>query len=138
MFFSRQLNKTEINYSTIDRELLGVHSAILHFQYFLEGREFNVFTDHNPIVSAMKKKTELKPGRQTRQLASISEFTMDIQHIDVKDNVVADTLPGIPPQKVTLVVDPSDVEQQGNMPGFMFDAVNTIRPGLDYQAMLLA
>ncbi len=51
----------------VDRELLGVHSAILHFRYFLEGREFTMFTDHNPIVSAMKKKTELKSGRQTRQ-----------------------------------------------------------------------
>ena len=36
-FFSRQLNRTEISYGTIDRELLGIHSAILHFWYFLEG-----------------------------------------------------------------------------------------------------
>ena len=85
----------------------------------------------------MKKKTELKSGRQTRHLATISEFTKDIQHIDGKDNVVADTLSRIPPQQVTLV-DPSDVEQEGNMPGFMFDAVNTVQPGLDYQAMSLA
>ena len=62
-FFSRQLNKIEINYGTIDRELLGVHLAILHFQYFLEGREFTVFTDHNLTVSAIKKKTELKLQR---------------------------------------------------------------------------
>ena len=34
-FYSRQLKKMEINYGTI--ELLGVHSAILHFWYFLEG-----------------------------------------------------------------------------------------------------
>ena len=80
-----------------------------------------MFTDHNPIVSAMKKKTELKSGRQTRHLATISEFTTDIQHIDGKDNVVADTLSRIPPQQVTLV-DPSDVEQEDTMPGFMFDA----------------
>ena len=70
-------------------------------------------------------------------VAMISAFTTDIQHIDGKDNVVADTLSRIPPQQVTLV-DPSDVEQEGNMPGFMFDAVNTVRPGLDYQAMSLA
>ena len=137
VFYSRQLNKTEIGYGTIDRELLGVHSAILHFRYFLEGREFTVFIDHNPIVSAMKKKTELKSGRQTRHLATISEFTTDIQHIDGKDNFVADTLSRIPPQQVTLT-DPSDVEQEDTMPGFMFDAVNTVWPGLDYQAMSLA
>ena len=95
--------------------LLGVHSAILHFPYFLEGQEFTVFTDHNPIVSAMKKKTELKSGRQTRHLATISEFTTDIQHIDGKD-----------------------VEQEDTMPSFMFDTVNTVQPGLYYQAMSLA
>ena len=85
----------------------------------------------------MKKKTELKSGSQTRQLATISEFTTDIQHIDGKDNFVADTLSRIPPQQVTLT-DPSEVEQEDTMPGFMFDAVNTVPPGLDYQAMSLA
>ena len=79
----------------------------------------------------MKKKTELKSGRQTRHLATISEFTTDIQHIDGKDNVVADTLSRIPPQQVTLT-DPSEVEEEDTMPGFMFDPVNSVRPGLDY------
>ena len=77
-FFSRQLNKAERNYATIDRELLGIHSAVLHFRYFLEGRDFTVYTDHKPIVAAMKKKSELKSGRQSRHLATISEFTTDI------------------------------------------------------------
>ena len=70
-FFGRQLQKAERNYSTIDRELLGIHSAILHFRYFLEGRDFTVYTDHKPIVAAIKKKTELKSGRQSRHLATI-------------------------------------------------------------------
>lgn len=83
------------------------------------------------------KKTQLKSGRQTRHLATISEFTTDIQHIDGKDNVFADTLLRIPPQQVTLT-DPSDVEQEDTTPGFMLDAVNTVRPDLDYQAMSLA
>ena len=91
-FFSRQLNKAERNYATIDRELLGIHSAVLHFRYFLEGRDFTVYTDHKPIVAAMKKKSELKSGRQSRHLATISEFTTDIQHVSGKDNVVADAL----------------------------------------------
>ena len=76
------MNKTEINYDAIDRELLSVHSAILHFQYFLEGREFTVFTDHNPIVSAMKKKTELKSGRQTQQsITTISNKVASVLQI---------------------------------------------------------
>ena len=74
-FFSRQLNKAERNYATTDRELLGIHAAIIHFRYFLEGRPFTVFTDHRPIVAAIKKKTELKSGRQSRHLATVSEYT---------------------------------------------------------------
>ena len=91
-FFSCQLNKAERNYSTIDRELLVIHSAILHFCSFLEGRDFIVYTDHKPIVAAIKKNSELKSGRQSRHLATISEFTTDIQHVSGKDNVVADAL----------------------------------------------
>ena len=137
-FYSRQLNKTELGYATIDRELLGIHSAILHFRYFLEGRDFTVFTDHRPIVSAIKKKTELKTGRQTRQLATISEFTTDIQHVSGKDNIVADTLSRIPPLE-TSSSDTEELCEEVSMPrGFLFDSINAVQPGLDYQAMSLA
>ncbi|GFN81501.1 Pol polyprotein [Plakobranchus ocellatus] len=45
-FFSRQLRKPEIKYSTFDRELLGVHLATRHFRYMLEGRQFTIYMDH--------------------------------------------------------------------------------------------
>ena len=48
-----------------------------------------------------------------------------------------DTLSRIPPKQVTLT-DPSEVEQEDTTPGFMFDTVNAVRPGSDYQAMSLA
>ena len=54
-FFSRQLRKPECNYATFDCELLGIHLAIKHFRYFLEGRGFTIFTDHRPILAALKK-----------------------------------------------------------------------------------
>ena len=132
-FFSRQLNKAEKNYATIDRELLGIHSAILHFRYFLEGRDFTVYTDHKPIVAAIKKKSELKSGRQTRQLATISEYTTDIQHVTGKDNVVADTLSRAPIHPVNTPDFQTAASYQ--MPGFLFEPVNAIKPGLDYRTM---
>ena len=144
-FFSRQLNKAERNYSTIDCELLGIHLAILHFRYLLEGRDFTVYTDHKPIVAAIRKKTELKSGRQSRHLATISEFTTDIQHVTGKDNVAADALSRAPvhpvsQQTVTTCHGQDDVFsefQPANclMLGFLFGHVNTIKPGLDYRAM---
>ena len=128
-FFSKQLTSAEKNYATIDRELLGIYSAIMHFRYFLEGRQFTVYTDHRPLVSAVKKKTELKSGRQTRHLAVISEFTTDIQHVSGKNNVVADTLSRVPPPQ------PLPIPTHEEPAGFLGQQVLSIQQGIDYQAM---
>ena len=91
-FFSRQLRKPERNYSTFDRELLGVHLATKHFRYFLDGRSFTVFTDHKPLLAALNKSTDPASTHQARQLAAIAEATTSIRHVSGKDNVVADAL----------------------------------------------
>ena len=60
-FFSRQLRSPETKYSTFDRELLGVYLAVKQFRYYLEGRQFTVYTDHKPLVSAMSNTPTLSP-----------------------------------------------------------------------------
>ena len=47
-FFSKKLKKSEQKYSTFDRELLALYEAVRHFRSFLEGRNFIMFTDHQP------------------------------------------------------------------------------------------
>ena len=91
-FFSRQLRKAEIKYSAFVRELLGVHLAIRHFRFMLEGRNFTIYTDHKPLVHAMANTTELWSARQQRHIAAISEFITDIAHVSGKNNIVADCL----------------------------------------------
>ena len=91
-FFSWQLRKPERNYSTFDRELLGIHLAVKHFNYFLEGQQLTIFTDHKPIVAALKKTSEPASGRQARQLAAIAEATSDVRLVEGKNNIVADAL----------------------------------------------
>lgn len=90
-FFSKKLSETESRYSTFDRELLGIYLSIKHFRYFLEGREFTIFTDHKPLTTAIHSKAEKSP-RQTRHLDYISQFSNDVQHISGKLNLVADYL----------------------------------------------
>jgi RNase H-like domain found in reverse transcriptase len=46
------LSATEANYSTFDRELLAVQAAINHFLPQVEGRQFQLWTDHKPQVAA--------------------------------------------------------------------------------------
>ena len=90
-FFSKKLSDVESKYSTFDRELLAIYLSIKHFRYFLEGRDFTIYTDHKPLTKTIFTKTERSP-RQSRQLDYITQFTTDIQHIKGYDNVVADTL----------------------------------------------
>ena len=91
-FFSRKLQPAQTRYSAFDRELLAAHAAFRHFRYFLEGRQFSLFTDHKPLTFALSKISDAWSARQQRQLSAISEFTVDIRHMAGKDNVVADAL----------------------------------------------
>ncbi len=91
-FLSKKLKTAEQKYSTYDRELLAIYLGIKHFKYFLEGREFCIFTDHKPLPFSLAKISEPGPARQQRQLSFIAEFSSDIRHVAGKNNVVADAL----------------------------------------------
>lgn len=90
-FFSKKLNPAQTRYSTFDRELLAIYASLKHFQYFVEGRNFFILTDHKPLTTALFSKTTKSP-RQERHLDFISQFTSDIRYVKGEENVVADTL----------------------------------------------
>jgi RNase H-like domain found in reverse transcriptase len=62
-----------VRYSTFDRELTAVFSALRHFCFMLEGRQFHIMTDHKPLVAAFRRVSPLWSARQQRQLAYIKE-----------------------------------------------------------------
>lgn len=103
-FFSKKFKHAETKYSSFDRELLAIYLAIKYFRYFVEGRDFTVFTDHKPLTFAIKSKTERSP-RQTTHLEYIAQFTNDIRHISGKENVVADYLSRSGPESATINID---------------------------------
>lgn len=91
-FFSQKLSHAQTNYATYDKELLAIYEGIKHFRTSLEGSEFTIFTDHQPLVHAFTKKHENQTPRQNRHLNYISQFSTDIRHVPGKLNVVADAL----------------------------------------------
>ncbi|GFR68970.1 Pol polyprotein [Elysia marginata] len=107
-FFSRKLTLPQSRYSTFDRELLAIYSAIQHFRFFLEGRPFSVLTDHKPLTYALTSKTARSP-RQERQLSYIAEFTTDIRYISRPDNVVPDALSRAPCTEQPMVASASPI-----------------------------
>ena len=91
-FFSRKLDKAQQSYSTFDRELLAMYSAVKHFAYFIEGRKFHIYTDHKPLTFAFSSSSDRWTSRQRRHLAFIAEHTTDVRHVHGRDNAVADAL----------------------------------------------
>lgn len=81
-----------MKYPTYDRELLAIYRTIRHFEYFLEGRRFDIYCDHQPLTYAFTKKANNENARRIEQLSYISEFTTNIIHIPGKENLVADIL----------------------------------------------
>jgi hypothetical protein len=96
-FYSKKLSGAGMRYSTFDRELLAAFSAVRHFRFLLEGRQFRLLTDHKPLVTSLFRTTPPWSARQQRQLSFIAEFTSDIRHTPGQENVVADALSRPPP-----------------------------------------
>ena len=64
-FFSSIFSRTERKYPAFDRELTAIVMALKHFRYFLEAREFTIYTDHKPIVNALHSEADREKARQS-------------------------------------------------------------------------
>ncbi len=61
-FFSKKLNSTKSRYSTFDWELLQpAYLSVHHFRHFCEGHQFQLWTDHKPLVTAISQVTSIVP-----------------------------------------------------------------------------
>ena len=89
-YASRTLNKAECNYSTIERELLGIVFGVTHFRPYLFGRKFKIFTDHRPLVYLFSVSNP--SSRLMRFRLKLEEFEYEIQYKPGKQNTNADAL----------------------------------------------
>jgi hypothetical protein len=55
-YASRKLTATEGRYAMIEKEALGITWACEKFDFYLVGREFEVETDHKPLISLLGEK----------------------------------------------------------------------------------
>jgi len=91
-FFSKKLSDTQQRYSTYDRELLAIYSALKFFRHMVEGRDIIILTDHKPLQYAFVQASDKASERQRRQLDFISQITTNIVHIAGHKNEVANAL----------------------------------------------
>ena len=93
-YASRTLNKAELNYATIEKELLAIVWSVQHFRPYLYGRKFIIFTDHKPL-KWLESNRDLS-SRLTRWRIKLSEFDYKIEYKRGKSNTNADALSRIP------------------------------------------
>lgn len=89
-YASRTLNNHEINYSTIEKELLAIVWATKYFRPYLFGRKFNILTDHKPLQWLFSLKEP--NSKMVRWRLKLEEFDYTIIYKKGTQNKVADPL----------------------------------------------
>uniref|UniRef100_A0A1B6DI21 RNA-directed DNA polymerase n=1 Tax=Clastoptera arizonana TaxID=38151 RepID=A0A1B6DI21_9HEMI len=89
-YASRTLNKSETNYSAIEKELLAIVWATKYFRPYLFGRKFKVYTDHKPLQWLFSVKEP--NSKLLRWRLKLEEFDYEIKYKNGKLNKNADAL----------------------------------------------
>ena len=71
-YASRQLNEVEKNYTTTEREGLGIVYVVKKFRHYLLANKFVFFTDHQALLYLMNK--PCNTGRIVRWFLILLEF----------------------------------------------------------------
>ena len=90
-YASRPLTRAEQNYSTTERECLGVIWATERFSHFLLGAEnFIIQTDHDPLTYL--RSVPSPRGRLARWIGLLEQYSYQLHYVPGKCIPHADTL----------------------------------------------
>ena len=87
-YSSRKLSTAERNYSTTEREALGMIYNINKFRHYLLGKMFTIHVDHASLLYLVSK--QMLTGKLARWMLLLQEFEFDIQHRPGTQHTVAD------------------------------------------------
>ena len=91
-FASRSLTDVETRYSNIEREMLGVVWAVLHYKQYVYGQRFIVKNDHSPLEPIFKKDLHSITVRLQRMVMQLQGYDMSIVYQKGKEMYVPDCL----------------------------------------------
>jgi hypothetical protein len=93
---SRTLSTTERKYSVGEREALACVWACEKFNIYLWGRKFTLCTDHQALITLLKKGSDRQSMRIARWSARLMKYNYDLKFKRGQENKVADALSRLP------------------------------------------
>lgn len=110
-YASRTLNEHEINYRTIEKELLAIVWSTKYFRPYLFGRKFIIETDHKPLEWLFSLKEP--NSKLVRWRLKLSEFDYTITYKKGTLNNNADALSRIKVEEInTLEEEPHEIKSK--------------------------
>jgi hypothetical protein len=85
-YYSKKLNSAQMNYATIDKELLCVVATLREFRSMLLGAELHVHTDHKNILSIGDSSQQ-----RLRWISYVDEYGLELHYVEGPCNVIVDT-----------------------------------------------
>jgi hypothetical protein len=85
-YHSKKLNSAQMNYTTIDKELLCVVATLREFCSMLLGAELHVHTDHKNILNIGDSSQQ-----QLCWISYVDEYGLELHYVEGPRNVISDT-----------------------------------------------
>ncbi|XP_078533942.1 uncharacterized protein LOC144820212 [Lissotriton helveticus] len=95
LYLSRKLFPREANYAVVEKEALAIKWAVESLRYYLEGREFELYTDHAPLEWMARNRGH--NDRVLRWFLSLQPFRFKTLHRKGLQQGNADYLSRYPP-----------------------------------------
>ena len=90
-YFSKKLNSAQLNYSTIDKELLSIVMTLKELQSMLLGACITIHTDHQNILSIGDMSQ-----RHLRWISYMDKYGPTLKYIEGPKNMIADHFSHMP------------------------------------------
>ncbi|GBN63715.1 Transposon Tf2-9 polyprotein [Araneus ventricosus] len=90
LYLSKKFSNVERKYCTTEKECASIIFAIKRLHYYLDGQNFTIMTDHNPLVW-LKSNASSNP-RLMRWALALQPYNFKIIHRPGKNHQNADSL----------------------------------------------